>query len=158
LSTPLVSRVDSGEPVTTPLGFVLTSRLLITVRFETSTVFKDIHERSTPDVVHPSAVGAFIGLMEAMVDRMADVLERVGAELDAVSHRVFRDEHAKRRRPAREDADLRVILRRVGRAGTLASKIRDSLLGTGRIAHYVRGLDLDWFPAEVKPHLETLRQ
>jgi magnesium transporter len=160
LSTPMVSRADSGEPVSSPLGFVLSPRLLVTVRFEASTVFKSLHERAgTQDVVHPSSTGIFVGLMEALVDRMADVLERVGAELETVSHRVFRDdETGARRRPAHADADLRVILRSVGRAGNLASKIRDSLLGTGRIVHYVRSLNLDWFPAEVKPHLDTLRQ
>jgi magnesium transporter len=158
LSTPMVSRNEVGEPVATPLGFVLSQNLLVTVRFEMSAVFRALHERAgTPDVVHPSATGAFVRLAEALVDRMADVLERVGAELETVSHRVFRDEHTKRR-PAREDADLRGILRRLGRAGTLASKIRDSLLGTGRIVHYVRSLNLDWLPPEVKPHLDTLRQ
>jgi hypothetical protein len=40
---------------------------------------------------------------------MADVLEVVGSELDAVSHRIFRAEITKtagKRRLAREDADL----------------------------------------------------
>jgi magnesium transporter len=159
LSMPMISRAESGEPVSTPLGFVVTPHLLITVRFEASTVFKALHEQvGTPDLVHPSSTGAFVGLMEALIDRMADVLERVGAELETVSHRIFRDDPSAQRRPANEDADLRVVMRRVGRAGNLASKIRDSLLGSGRIVHYVRSLNLDWFPAEVKPHLDTLRQ
>jgi magnesium transporter len=34
LSTPLVYRADSDQPLTTPVGFVLTRELLITVRFE----------------------------------------------------------------------------------------------------------------------------
>ena len=39
--------------------------------------------------------------------------------------------------PAREAADLRAILRRVGAGGDLVSKIRDSLLGLARIVPYV---------------------
>jgi magnesium transporter len=161
LSTPVVFRADSGEPIATPVGFVLTPKILITVRFKALPVFTSFRERAAkPYAVHRSSAGAFVGLLEAIVDRIADVLERVGADLDIVSHRVFRAEPRKgaKRRPAREDASLREILRRVGRGGDLASKIRDSLLGIGRMVPYVASLAADWLPAEVKPHLETLRQ
>jgi magnesium transporter len=57
-----------------------------------------------------------------------------------------------------EEADLKLILRRVGHNGDLASKIRDSLLGIARIVPFVLTLAADWLPAEVKPRLETLRQ
>jgi magnesium transporter len=50
------------------------------------------------------------------------------------------------------------VLRRVGRCGDLASKIRDSLLGIGRIVPYVSSMGADWLPGEVKPHLRTLHQ
>ena len=161
LSTPLVFRAESGEPRATPVGFVLTPDFLITVRFEPLTAFATFAERAArPRGVHASSAGAFVGLAEAMVDRMADVLERVGAELDEVSHRVFRADgvESRRRRPAKEDADLREVLRRVGRCGDLASKIRDSLLGIGRIVPYVTSMGADWLPGEVKPHLRTLHQ
>jgi magnesium transporter len=49
-------------------------------------------------------------------------------------------------------------LRKIGRAGDLTSKIRNSLLGLGRMVPYVAGLGATWLAAEVKPHLETLRQ
>ena len=161
LSTPLVFRAESGEPRATPVGFVLTPDLLITVRFEPLTAFATFTERATrPKGVHASSAGAFVGLAEAMVDRMADVLERVGAELDEVSHRIFRAEgpSGRRRRPARQDAVLHEVLRQVGRCGDLASKIRDSLLGIGRIVPYVTSMGADWLPGEVKPHLRTLHQ
>jgi magnesium transporter len=58
----------------------------------------------------------------------------------------------------RESADLRIILRRVGHSGDLASKIRDSLPGIGRIVPGVSRLAADWLPPEVKPRLDTVRQ
>jgi magnesium transporter len=162
LSTPIVFRATAGDdPVSTPVGFVLSPERLITVRFEPIPVFAAMQDRvGKPEIVHGSAAGAFIAIVEALVDRMADVLEHVGADLDLVSHRIFRDNAARSgtRRPAREDADLRALLRRIGRGGDLASKIRDSLLGIGRIAPYVGSLAADWLPAEVKPHIETVRQ
>jgi magnesium transporter len=161
LSTPVVYRATAGDPVSTPVGFVLSPERLITVRFKPIPVFAAMKDRvGKPETVHASAPGAFIAIVEALVDRMADVLEQVGADLDLVSHRIFRDGTTQKgkRRPAHEDADLRALLRRIGRAGDLASKIRDSLLGIGRIAPYVGSLAAAWLPAEVKPHIETVRQ
>jgi magnesium transporter len=162
LSTPIVSFTDLGEPITTSVGFILRRDLLITIRFADLKVFSTFAQSAQkPGAVHPSSTGAFVGLLEAIVDRMADGLESVGTGLDAVSHRIFRSNAAglaKHRRPAREDADLREILRRIGAAGDLTSKLRDSLLGFGRIVPYVVSLGASWLSDEVKPHFETLRQ
>ena len=162
LSTPIVFRDESGEPDTTSVGFVLRHDLLITVRYTDLRVFRAFAETTAkPGAVHASSAGAFVGLVEAIVDRMADVLEGIEAELDGVSKRIFRPDAAEAstpRRPARENADLREILRKVGRAGDLTSKIRDSLLGLGRMVPYVVSLGADWLSAEVRPHLETARQ
>jgi magnesium transporter len=85
LSTPIVFRTESGEPVTTSVGFVLRHDLLITIRFTDLKVFRSFAEScAKPGAVHPSSAGAFIGLLEAIVDRIADVLEGIGVDLDAV--------------------------------------------------------------------------
>ncbi len=161
LSAPLIYRADADLALVTPVGFILTRERLITLRFEPLTSFATFIERTgKPDAVQRSSAGVFAGLIDAVTDRLADLLESVEAELDAVSRRIFGAETvetAKARRPARQDADLRKILRRVGRSGDLASKIRDSLLGIGRIIPYVTSLGAEWLPAEVKPRLESLR-
>ncbi len=155
VSAPMIFRTDFGESITTSVGFVLRHDLLITIRFADLKVFSAFADSTAkPGTVHHSSAGAFVGLLEAIVDRMADGLEGVGADLDAVSHRVFRSNATKtptRRRPAAEDADLREILRNVGRAGDLTSKVRDSLLGFGRMVPYVLSLGGEWLPAEIKP-------
>jgi magnesium transporter len=161
LSTPIVLRSPAaGTPFSTSVGFVLTRALLITVRFEKLMAFQTFMETAKlAGAVQPSGPGAFVGLVDAIIDRIADVLESVGGDLDQISQRVFRmDDAAARRRPAREDADLREVLRRIGRDGDLASKIRDSLLGLGRIVPYVLVVSANWLPAELKPRLETQRQ
>ena len=162
LSAPLVYRADSDQPLTTPVGFVLTRERLITVRFEELNPFNTFANRDLAAESEPlTSAAVFAGLMDAIVDRLADILENIAAELDALSHRLFRSpatEPAARRPPARESADLRIILRRVGHSGDLASKIRDSLLGIGRIVPYVSSLAADWLPPEIKPRLDTMRQ
>src|ERR1700756_4687139 len=162
LSAPLVYRGDSDQPLTTPVGFVLTRERLITVRFEELNSFTTFANRdlaAESDTLSSAAV--FPGLMDAVADHLADILENIAAELDVLSHRLFRTpatQPAARRPPARESADLRIILRRVGHSGNLASKIRDSLLGIGRIVPYASSLAADWLPPEIKPRLDTVRQ
>jgi len=162
LSAPLVYRADSDQPLTTPVGFVLTHERLITVRFEELNVFKTFADRDLAAESDPlSSAAVFAGLMDAIADRLADILESIAGELDTLSHRLFRSpatEPAARRPPARESADLRIILRRIGHSGDLASKIRDSLLGIGRIVPYVSSLAADWLPPEIKLRLDTVRQ
>jgi len=161
MSTPLVYRSDTDQPVATPVGFVLTRERLITVRFEelpsfTTFATKDLAEESDP----LSSGAVFAGLMDAIADRQADVLENIAAELDDISHRLFRSpatQTGRRRPPARESADLRIMLRRIGHSGDLASKIRDSLLGIARIVPFVATHATDWLPLEIKPRLETVR-
>lgn len=157
LTSPVVYRDTSGLPVATGVGFVLDRHHLITVRHARLTAFTTFAaEWAARDAPHPAHSGAaFVGLLDALVDRMADVLEIVGTELDAVSHRVFRGEKAGP--PAREDADLRETLRRIGRCGDVASKIRDSLLGMGRIVPYVHGQCTGWMPAELHARLDIQR-
>jgi magnesium transporter len=161
----LAKRTQFQEPDTTPVGFVLTAELLVTQRFAQLMAFDTYIASVTTDKPgrtksRPSSGGAFVGLMEGVVDRIADVLEMVGTDLDAVSRGIFHPDAVPRapRRPAREDADLRRTLRQVGRSGDLVSRIRDSLLGLGRVVPYVTTLTADWFPAELRPRLETLRQ
>jgi magnesium transporter len=154
MSAPLIHRAITGDPQTTPVGFVLSPELLVTVRFESLTAFAAFGQAP-----RGTSAETFVGLVEAIVDRLADVLEHIAAELDALSHRLFRTGPTERRhrRPAREAADLRVMLRRVGSGGDLVSKIRDSLLGIARLVPYVASLGAEWLPEPVKPRLETLR-
>src|SRR5437899_2661125 len=83
LSAPLVYRADSDDPLGTPVGFVLTRDRLITVRFEALTAFDSFSRHIVSAAGAPlGGAGAFAGLLEAIVDRVADVLERIASELD----------------------------------------------------------------------------
>ena len=79
LSTPMVLRGELGEPVTTAVGFVLRHDLLITIRFADLEIFDRFAATTAKSgTVHASAGGAFTGLLEAIVDRLADGLEGIG--------------------------------------------------------------------------------
>jgi magnesium transporter len=162
LSAPVIYRSGSDQPLATPVGFVLTRERLITVRFEELTPFTNFINRDfAADSEELSSAAVLVELLDAVADRLADILEQIAAELDLLSHRLFRMPPAEpmpRRSAARETADLRLILRRVGHSGDLVSKIRDSLHGIARIVPFLSSAAGEWLPGEVKWRLETLRQ
>jgi magnesium transporter len=158
LSTPMTYRSTEGLSLTAPLGFVLSPDHLMTIRFADLPVFDLFAERFTGSTRDPCSVSAFVGLLEATVDRLADVLEHVGADLDVISRRVFRPERYGKQNAARMDLQLRATLRGVGNAGERVSNIRDSLLGVSRIVQYTNEVASDWLPEDLRPRFKTLRQ
>jgi magnesium transporter len=158
LSLPLVYRDENRRPRITPVGFLLTERHLVTVRFEELKAFETCRVRiGEGDLVHPSAAGIFVTLLEAIVDRLADVLEEVGEDLDDASDEVFgRDADMRQRRPKIQGQRLRVNLRRVGRQRQLLSKIRATLLAIGRLVPYVQDEARSWLPDDTPRRLDTV--
>jgi len=158
LSTPMSYRSADGLSMTAPLGFVLSPDHLMTVRFADLPVFDQFAERFVGGVKQPCSVAAFLGLLEGIVDLLADVLEHVGADLDGISRRVFRAERSGAPNAAQMDVQLRATLRAVGRAGERVSNIRDSLLGVNRIVLYASEAASDWIPRDLRPRFKTLGQ
>jgi magnesium transporter len=157
LSMPMLS-VTAGLRVVS-VGFVLSPDRLITIRFAPSRSFDEYAEQlPRGETVNKAAPHIFVGLMEAIVDRQADALEQVRADLEAVSHRIFRRgtlEHGGRKE---EDAMLRDVLTQLGRIGDLISYIRESEVGAARIVPYVESMTEDWMPHELCTRLRTLRR
>lgn len=159
LSSPMYYLDRNGVPHSGPIGFVLSAERLLTIRFGSAPVCDEFAGHFAHDPGRASSVGAFLGLLEAIIDRLADVLERIGAELDVISRRIFRPEsiEPRGRRVARTDQQLRASLRSIGRAGERLSNLRDGLLGIQRIAGYV-GEGSGLIPSEERPRLVTLKQ
>ncbi|GBQ26076.1 magnesium/cobalt transporter CorA [Acetobacter estunensis NRIC 0472] len=134
VSTPLVRRTDT-ELDSTPIGFVLTRNYLVTIRFSDYNSFNTA-ARQVSDTTHAiSSDEALVVILECIVDRLADVLEQVGLNLNQLSRDVFSGYNPKR--DQRVASWQRTIMRRVGHAEDFASLVRDSLLGLDRIAIYI---------------------
>ena len=150
LNMPMVTVTDMARIV--PAGFVLSPERLVTVRFAPSKVF-DAFSANCPT---GGAAHILTGLLEAITDRQADALEKVQSDMEAISHRIFRDGNNGGRKI--EDRMLRATLREIGRIGDLMSHIRDSQLGAARLLPFIETHAMDWLPPELRPRLETLRQ
>ncbi len=159
LSMPLVHTHDRQNVHSTPLGLVLTRNRLLSVRFAPSRSFNTVHERAPRfEQKHRTGAHILVTLLEVIVDRLADDLEKIRDELDAISRQIFQDDLGSGRAPRREDLALRRILKSVGTAGDLITRIRDSLLGVGRIVPFTGQTASAWLPSDLKPRLKTIRQ
>jgi magnesium transporter len=158
LSVPAVAQGDTPDAYLSPTGFILDANVLITLRFAPLSTFDAVAERVKQDKALQSATAVFAALLEAMVDRGADVLERLGAELDKVSKSVFRGDPSRPRNVARSNNALRRALTAVGTTGDRLALARDALLGVGRIAPFVLSLRKEWITPDLQAKLEAVNK
>jgi magnesium transporter len=78
------------------------------------------------------------GLLEAIIDRIADALETVGTEVDGLSREVFRNKAAN---VSKKTRDLRSVIEQIGSKGDFLTMIRESLLSIARHVAYYSALD-----------------
>jgi magnesium transporter len=161
LTTTVLARADTPAPEQSEVTFVLTPRHMITLRYAEprSVAIFAVRACRQPELLG-SAVDALLGLLDAVIDRTADVLEMVGGRIDALSTRIFSDTLEKRGKesadPRKGSAALQEVLRGVGRAGDLTHRVRDSLAGLDRIVAYLTTVSLQRLTKDQKASLKTL--
>jgi magnesium transporter len=156
LSMPLITPTADGETALSPLGFVLTKERLLTVRFGPAAAL-DAVKAALDDQVEVFAGDVFARILEAMIDRAADRLEQLSADLDEASRSIFRVDRAGRRNLAKASDALRAVLRRIGQTGDHLSQIRDTLLGLDRILSFVSEAPTCDFTADIVRRLKTVQ-
>jgi magnesium transporter len=153
----IVTRLDSDLPESSQITFILAKERLVTNRYSDPLPFQRFiafAERHPAVCSSPAALLA--GLIEAIVNRMADVLERVGADLDALSSEVFSPPKRWRRSAKSVARDSRTILSRVGQNGDLTSKARESLVSLNRLLTFVQQSAAVSLANEVRGRFRTL--
>jgi magnesium transporter len=137
MSAPLIAR-QGDAAMLAPTGFILQSGRLITVRFAEMAAFDATHEAIAKSGHKVGGQEALVRLLEELVDRQADRLERVAEELTSASHSIFRDPRpGQKRRLGRETRRLRALMVRIGRSSEQMVKVRHAFLAIGRIAAFV---------------------
>lgn len=138
-------------------GFVLTSQRLVTIRFTPSRSF-DSFAADWATTMAPTYGPAhvFVGLMEAIIDRQADALEAVRADLDRISHGIFSITGKDRETNRNEDRRLRDTLSELGRISDLISLVRDTQVVAARVIPFVETATADWLARDTRARLRTL--
>ncbi|QYZ72067.1 magnesium/cobalt transporter CorA [Neotabrizicola shimadae] len=146
------SHTDADDAVIQPITFILSDHRLVTIRYTEPRAFTTFPQRAEKTSLGlTSGETILLGLLEAVVDRLADILERAGREIDAISRSVF----GQKGREARKDANYKATLEELGRKGDLTSNIRDSLATLERVLAFL-GPKLTQTSKEVRDQLKAL--
>lgn len=155
MTATVVTKLDSDLPESTQITFILSAAKLVTNRYVDPLPFRRFvayAERHPASCNSPAAVLA--GLVEAVVNRVADVIERVATDLDGASAEVFSVQQQRRKRGAMRD--FRRVLERLGQNGELISKARESLVSLGRLLTFVQQSTAVPMTQEVRARFRTL--
>ncbi|MGC4029079.1 MAG: magnesium transporter CorA family protein [Steroidobacteraceae bacterium] len=155
LTATVVTRLDSDLPENAQVTFILKDSRIVTNRYVNPLPlqrFANYIERHPTS--HNSAPAVLAGIIESIVERIADVIERVSRDMDACSAEVFSrerrtDGHRKSQR------DFRRLLERTGQSGELIAKARESLAGLARLLAFVQQSSIN-LPQDVRTRLRTL--
>lgn len=135
MTATIVTKLDTDLPQSTQVTFILNGSHLVTNRYTDPLPFRRfIVYAETHPATCSSPVMLLAGLLESIINRIADVIERVAADLDQISQEVF----ATTRRRGDRTRDFREVLGRVGQSGELVSKARESLVSLGRLLVFVQ--------------------
>lgn len=137
---------DGDDPALEPVTFVLARGRLITIRYVDPRAFVAYAAQADRDADFcRGGVEAFLGLLDALIDRVADILEKTSADVEVISAEIFRPSHK---------APFKPILRRLGRAQSIAAKARSSLVSLARLLSFAALSDEI---ADSKEHRDRLR-
>jgi magnesium transporter len=156
MTATLMCQSETASPKITPVTFILVDHRLVTVRYDEPRPFAIVGAklaRSCPMPVTGESVT--MDLLDAVVDRAADILERISAEVDHVSHAIFEP-----RRPETDRSrSLNEILKTIGRKGDLTSKARESLVSIGRLLLFLANeADSMRWPKEMRATLKGMQR
>jgi magnesium transporter len=149
----ILSNTDSEQPTADVITFVLAHEKLVTIRYIDPQPFRTFAARCERTNLQASkAETVLLGLLDVIIDRMADVLERVGADIEAVSRDIFNPDP----KVSIGNRDFQGVLHKLGRKHDLTGKMRESLLTVSRVLTFlVQALDAK--PGkDIKAHLKTL--
>ncbi len=138
MTASVIHGITDGKPDTDPVSFVLTDKLLVTVRYVDPLPFIKFtaHLCSEPELAN-EPLSILVRLLDAIVDRLADELEAAAREIESLSARVF--EHRSTSKMAKRKTEIRLesLLLRIGQVQRLLAEIRESALSTARMLGFL---------------------
>lgn len=147
--------LDTPDPDTTAISFVLARDCLTTVRYADPMAFRllvDAVKRQCPCPTTSDAV--FLTLCELVVARIADALQMVESDLKKIGREVFRlDPH---RANAAVEKDLGDVVKTLGRRSTLVASLRESLLSVNRMLQYFLNNGAIWMRADLAAQFRSV--
>lgn len=153
----VLAQAETESPENHAITFIIVDQKLVTIRYVDPLPFKVFISRT-----HRLSSTAFRGetlmvdFLEAFINRIADIMENIGRQVDNVSRQVFRPTHNKK--VDKDTTNYQLILEEIGKSGDLISKTQESLISFVRLVTFM-GQQLSEKPClEVLKRLESVRK
>ncbi|WP_245413953.1 magnesium transporter CorA family protein [Fulvimarina endophytica] len=158
MNIPIIHGLHSDTPSFAPITFMLAAGRLVTIRYTDPASFRifaarlchdpllvgiEDSDKPLPGTAYAlSGIGEahiaenlLIGILETVVDRIADLLETISVDLDKIASDIFSS--SARKKPIGTE-DFKRILQRIGAAGDLASRARETLAIFDRLVPFLQ--------------------
>jgi magnesium transporter len=152
MTAPLIIASGDEPWIAAPTGFVLSKKVLLTVRFVQSTIFDSVSKELNVERVE--AALTYVCVLEELVDHMADLLEASSQALDDASHVIFRRDNL--RRLSRETSLLRQLLVRTGRTSERMARVNYTLVCLDRMAKFAIERGREWVAQDQISRLQSV--
>jgi magnesium transporter len=149
--------VTDGKPDSDAVGFILTDKHLVTVRYtdpKPFIIFAE-HAYADPDLVR-DAPTALVRLLDAIVDRLADEFEEAGRGIEAISHQIFSRNHNHKRGRRSPELRLEAMLMRIGKNQQWLAKLREPSVSANRLLTFLASIDAVEVNSTQHRHVDSL--
>lgn len=133
LTAQVIASSDAREAELGPVTFAVLPDRLVTVHYHhprSLSYFADWAARH--DTALETGLDALLGLLEAIVDRLADILEAEARQHELLSRAIFAAH-----RPSGKADTLQAVLQRIGRAEAMNGKVNESLATVLRLLTFL---------------------
>ena len=129
----ILYKAESLMPSTSTLTFILVGNRLVTVRYSEPKAFPLFLARvEKGDLPCQSAGSIMMGLVETIIHRAADLIERIQDEVEKTAHDVFDIKGGEKTQSRRLD----LMLKAAGKEGDVTSRAQESAFSLERLLTY----------------------
>jgi magnesium transporter len=134
MTATLLTGVDNGKPALVPLTMVLAGERMVTLRYDELRAIKLFMQRAgKPENACHTVASVFSLMVEAIIERSADVIEKISTNVDRLNQEIF---DARARSGYKRDRRLELVINDIGMQNDLAAKIRESLASLERLVQF----------------------
>lgn len=145
----VVTGSQNMNPVLTEISFILDQKRLVCAHYGELVSFKAFENKGarqtqlfkSPDIL-------MMSLIDAVVDRIADILEKLQSNLNDLSRNIFDNDKL-------DTKDLQFTVKKLGKYNSLLAKLSDSMLSIRRMLIYCKQ-SVSWLTKEAKDLLRSI--
>ncbi|MFV0295275.1 MAG: magnesium transporter CorA family protein [Hyphomicrobiaceae bacterium] len=131
---------DTGQPLGATLTFILTEKTLVTIRYHKPRAIGLFATRAEKgEVACNSTQAVLVGIVEALINRSADVIERAQDRVEQLSQHIFDTGYD----TGSQTKELSEMLRSIGALGNTAARLEECAFSLERLLLYLGAIFKD---------------